>query len=77
MYVKAHLSRIERGLIAYTQPVLEALAELYGQSPATLIMRDPKEPTGMWSILDQIPVQQRSQVVEILQTFAKKTGTDK
>jgi transcriptional regulator with XRE-family HTH domain len=70
------LSRIERGKTAYTQPVLEALADALGTTPANLIMRDPTKPDAVWDILSSIPKQNHDQVADILKTFAKKTGTD-
>jgi transcriptional regulator with XRE-family HTH domain len=70
------ISRLERGQIAYTQPMLEALADALRCSPADLIMRDPTSPNSIWSIWDQIPATQRTQAFRILETFAKKTGTD-
>jgi transcriptional regulator with XRE-family HTH domain len=71
----ATLSRIERGKISYTQPMLEALAELYRCAPADLIVRDPSSADSIWSIWDQIAPEQREQAVKVLETF-KKTGTD-
>ena len=35
------LSQLERGLVNYTQPMLEALAEALRCEPADLIARDP------------------------------------
>lgn len=64
------LSRIERGRTAYTQPVLEALAEALGTDPASLIMRDPEKP-GIWDIWDQIPPAEREQAIKVLETFKK------
>lgn len=69
------LSRIERGKTAYTQPVLEAIADALGTSPANLIMRNP-EKASMWDILQTIPEAEHDRVVKILETFTKKTGTD-
>lgn len=70
---QATVARIERGDIAYTQPVLEAMAEALGCSPADLIVRDPSDPSGIWSIWDQIPVPDREQAAKVLETF-KKAG---
>ena len=64
------LSRIERGKTAYTQPVLEALAEALGTDPASLIMRDPSKP-GIWDIWDQIPATERDQAIKVLEAFKK------
>jgi DNA-binding Xre family transcriptional regulator len=69
------LSRIETGKIAYTQPVLEAIADAMNCSVADLLIRDPTNPMGIWSIWDQIPVPQRDQAVRVLETFTKKTAS--
>lgn len=69
----ATLSRIERGLIQYGQHLLEILAEIYQTDPGSLIMRDPSEPEGIWSIWDQLRPAERHQVVEIAKTI-HRTG---
>ena len=72
----ASLSRIERGLQPYSQPILEAIAdELTGGDVASLLMRDPSDPHGIWSIWDQLRPVERSQVVEIAKTI-RRTGTE-
>lgn len=68
------LSRIERGDVPYNQNLLELLAEAYNTDPASLIMRDPSDPEGIWSIYDQIPQEQRPVAMKVLSGF--KTGTD-
>lgn len=50
----ATLSRIETGRIAYTQPVLEAIAHALLCEPADLLMRNPQDRTAPWSILDTL-----------------------
>lgn len=64
------ISRLEGGKIAYTQPMLESLAEALRCEPADLIMRNPAAPGGIWSIWDQIPTQQREQAARVLEAFA-------
>lgn len=71
----ASLSRIERGLQPYNQVLLEILAEIYQTDPASLLMRDPGDPDGLWSIHDQLRPVERVQLVEIAKTI-KRTGTD-
>lgn len=41
---RENLSKIERGLVPYTQDTLETLAEAYMCEPQDLIMRDPTRP---------------------------------
>lgn len=45
-----NLSKIERGKVPYTQDLLEKLAELYMCSVPDLIIRDPSDPTGIWTV---------------------------
>ena len=70
----ASLSRIERGLQPYSQRQLEALAVEYKTEPASLLMRDPKDPEGIWSVWDHAKSGQRATIVEIAKTVLK-TGT--
>lgn len=72
---KTYLSKIESGKRRYDQPFLEAAAEALRCAPADLIMRDPLDPEGLWSIYDTLSPVERRQVVEIAKTF-KKTGTE-
>lgn len=53
---------------------LEALAEILRCEPADLLMRDPTDPEGIWSVWDTLAPTERSQVVAIAKTF-RKTGT--
>ncbi len=70
----ASLSRIERGLQPYSQPLLEAIAEALQTEPAFLLMRNPADPDGIWSVWDRAKPGERRQIVEIAKTLIK-TGT--
>ena len=70
----ATLSRIERGLQPYSQPMLEAIAEGLSTDPASLLMRNPADPEGIWSVWDNAKPGERRQIVEIAKTLIK-TGT--
>lgn len=61
----ASLSRIERGLQPYSQPIIEAIAEelTYGDV-AALLLCDPTEPDNIWSIWDRAKPAQRARIVE-------------
>ncbi len=74
-YTHATLGRLERGLVAYTQPVLEALAFVYQTDPASLLMRNPTDSEALWSIWDNAKQAEREQIVEIARTLTRKTGT--
>lgn len=70
----ASLGRIERGLQPYNQPLLDAIAEALGTDAPSLLIRDPGDPEGLWSIWDQARPGQRRQIVEIAKTLVK-TGS--
>lgn len=72
----AQLGRIERRLQKYNQELLEALADLYGTQPASLIMRDPTKPDAMWSLWDQAQEAERQDTAKYLEFRVKsRTGT--
>jgi len=72
----AQLGRIERRLQKYNQELLEALAELYGTEPASLIMRNPSQRDAMWSLWDQAKEGQRQEIEKFAQFVVKsRTGT--
>jgi transcriptional regulator with XRE-family HTH domain len=71
----AQLGRIERRLQKYNQELLEALAELYGTEPASLIMRDPTSKEPMWSLWDQAKEGQRQEIEQYAEFVVKlRTG---
>lgn len=72
---RAYLSKIESGKRRYDQPFLEAASEVLNCQVADLIIRNPSDPDGIWSIWEQLQPAQRTQVVEIAKTL-KRTGTD-
>ena len=65
----ATLSRIERGRLPYNQLLLEVLADVYGVDRASLIMRDPDDPEGLWSIWEQLQPVERRQAVAVLKAL--------
>jgi len=71
----AQLGRIERGLQPYNQALLEALAELYGTEPSSLLMRDPTREDAIWSLWDQAKEGQRQEIEKYAEFVVKRTGT--
>lgn len=69
-----NVSLIERGLQNYTQETLEAFGDALQCEPADLLMRNPLDSEGIWSVWDQAKPAQRAQIVEIAKTLLK-TGT--
>jgi transcriptional regulator with XRE-family HTH domain len=70
----ASLSRIERGLQPYGQKLLEKIAEELQTDPASLIVRNPTDPEGIWTIWEQAKAGERRMIVDIAKTVVK-TGT--
>lgn len=71
----ASLSRIERGIQPYSQPILEALAaELTGGDVPSLLIRNPDDPEGIWSIWDQAKPGEKAMIIDLAKTVLK-TGT--
>lgn len=68
------LSKVERDKRPYSQPLLEKLAEELGTDPASLLMRDPTDPEGIWSIWEQVPATERPRALTILKALTR-TGT--
>lgn len=62
----ASLSRIERGEQPYNQDLLDLLADALMCAPADLIVRDPYDPEGIWSLWEQAGPDERHQMVEVI-----------
>lgn len=73
-FTHASLSRIERGLQPYSQPILEALAEALGTDPASLLMRDPQEAEGMWSLWDRAKPGERKLIIDLAKSVVKRSA---
>lgn len=71
------VSKIEGGKQEYSQGFLEATAQALRCEPADLIMRNPTQPSAIWSIWDSIPDAEKPKAIAILSTLAdlsRKTG---
>jgi transcriptional regulator with XRE-family HTH domain len=70
------LSKIERGLQPYNQELLERLSEIYNCEPVDLLIRDPSEPTNIWSIWNQAKPGERRQIETVAEALLRvRTGT--
>lgn len=67
----SQLSRIERGKQPYNQELLEALADLYMCEIVDLLIRDPSDPVGLWSIHDQLNPIQRQVLAEFAEVLRR------
>jgi len=66
------VSQLERGIVGYTQPMLEALADALQCEPQDLIMRDPN--SEIWSVFDTIlklPPAEQKRIVAIIEAVRK------
>lgn len=68
------LSRIERGLQPYNQELLEKLADLYMCDVVDLLIRDPSDPEGMWSLWDKAKPAQRQQIIAVADALLKQAS---
>ncbi len=68
----SQLSRIERGDQPYNQELLEALAELYMCDPVDLLIRDPSEPSNIWSLWEHASKGDRQKIYSIAETIIDK-----
>jgi transcriptional regulator with XRE-family HTH domain len=66
-----NLSKIERGKVPWNEDLLDALADLYGCEPVDLLIRDPSDPEGIWSIWDNAKPVERRQIVAIAEAVVK------
>jgi transcriptional regulator with XRE-family HTH domain len=69
-----NLSNIERGKTGYNQETLEAIAEALQCSPADLIMRDPSDPSAIWSLWDSAKPAQQQQIIGIIEGLLKSSA---
>lgn len=60
-----YLSKVERGKQPYNQELLEALAELYNCDVVDLLIRDPSQQEGIWSIWEQAKPGERRQIESV------------
>lgn len=69
---EASLSRIENGRQAYTQAILEVLADVYDIQPEWLISRDPTKEGRVLSILDHLTAEQFQRAQEVLEAMFRE-----
>jgi transcriptional regulator with XRE-family HTH domain len=74
-YSYATIGRLERGLIGYKQPVMEAIADVLRTDVASLIIKDPNESESLAELLARAPPERREIVADMLSGAVNKTGT--
>lgn len=70
----SQLSRIERGGQPYNQELLEALADLYMCDVVDLLIRDPSDPEGMWTLWERAKPGDRQRIVAVADALLKEAG---
>jgi transcriptional regulator with XRE-family HTH domain len=75
-FTHASLSRIERGLQPYSQPILEALALQLDTSPASMLERNPKDDIEgrFWTLWASASPAKRKLIVEIATVVLRSSG---
>lgn len=68
---KSSLSRIERGLMPYSQDILESLAAVYDCDPAELLIQDPHEDTNIVQLWDRASLDQRRALGSVAETLLR------
>lgn len=71
----SYLSDLEKGKRRWNQDHLDAFASAYGIDAEDLFW-NPEVGPPLWRIFNSIPAENQAQAAKILETFAKKTGTD-
>jgi len=66
------ISLIEAGKSPYTQETLEALAGALGCEPVDLLIRNPPDPEGIWTIWDTLETPEKRQAVEVIKAIRKR-----
>lgn len=72
---QGQLSKIENRKRQYDEEFLALAADALRCEPVDLLIRDPTDPDGIWSVWDALAPTQRRQVVEMAKVL-KRTGTD-
>jgi transcriptional regulator with XRE-family HTH domain len=70
----SQLSRIENFKQPYNQELLERLAELYMCDVVDLLIRDPLDPEGMWTIWESAEPAERRQIRDVAEALTRKAG---
>jgi transcriptional regulator with XRE-family HTH domain len=70
----SQLSRIERGQQPYNQELLEKLADLYMCDVVDLLIRDPSDPEGMWTIWQNAKPGERRQIRDLAEVVIRRAG---
>jgi transcriptional regulator with XRE-family HTH domain len=71
---KGNLSNIETGKTGYNQGTLEALAQALQCDPVDLLIRNPADPEGIWSLWERAQPAQRKQLAGIIAAYLSNSA---
>jgi transcriptional regulator with XRE-family HTH domain len=71
---KGNLSKLERGLLPYNQDQIEGIAAALDTDVATLLTRNPEEPTPIWGYIDRAKPVVRRQIEQAAEAIFKAAG---
>lgn len=63
---KGNLSKVERGLLPYSQEMLERIADILGTEPGNLISRDPTKDGKVIDLVQRLNPAQLEQAQKVL-----------
>lgn len=66
---RSYLTKIERGDRRWDQHFLEAAAYALRCEPVDLLVRDPTDPEGLWSIYDSLTPPERIRAVAVIKAM--------
>lgn len=70
----ATISQIENAKTPYNQGQLEGIAYVLGCEPADLLMRNPTDPSAIWSLWDQAKPAERQQIVRLFEALLRSSA---
>lgn len=71
---EASISQIENGKQGYSQENLEAIADALQCEVVDLLIRNPADPEGIWSLWDRAQPAQRKQILGMIEGFLRTTA---
>ena len=69
-----NLSNIETGKQPYTQENLEAIADALRCEVIDLLIRDPSEPEGIWTLWERAKPADRVRILDLATALVSKTA---
>lgn len=66
-----NLSNIETGKQGYSQENLESLAQALGCEVVDLLIRDPNDPEGIWTLWERAKPAQRERILEVAKALLR------